>query len=170
MLKCFFFDRDGVLIKNYGYVYEIEKLKFLKGAINAIKLLNKNKIKVIVITNQSGIARGYFSEKKLLLFHKNIKKILMKFNAKIDDFYYCPYHPSAKVEKYKKITNLRKPGNGMLLNAIKKYKLKPADCFMIGDEKKDFLSSTKTKINFQYKKNYSLDKQIKKIISKNNEI
>ena len=170
MLKCFFFDRDGVLIKNYGYVYEIEKLKFLKGAINAIKLLNKNKIKVIVITNQSGIARGYFSEKKLLLFHKNINKILMKFNAKIDDFYYCPYHPSAKVEKYKKITNLRKPGNGMLLNAIKKYKLKPADCFMIGDEKKDFLSSTKTKINFQYKKNYSLDKQIKKIISKNNEI
>ena len=94
----------------------------------------------------------------------------MKFNAKIDDFYYCPYHPSAKVKKYKKITNLRKPGNGMLLNAIKKYKLKPADCFMIGDEKKDFLSSTKTKINFQYKKNYSLDKQIKKIISKNNEI
>ena len=170
MLKCFFFDRDGVLIKNYGYVYEIEKLKFLKGAINAIKLLNKNKIKVIVITNQSGIARGYFSEKKLLLFHKNINKILMKFNAKFDDFYYCPYHPSAKVEKYKKITNLRKPGNGMLLNAIKKYKLKPADCFMIGDEKKDFLSSTKTKINFQYKKNYSLDKQIKKIISKNNEI
>ena len=170
MLKCFFFDRDGVLIKNYGYVYEIKKLKFLKGAINAIKLLNKNKIKVIVITNQSGIARGYFSEKKLLLFHKNINEILMKFNAKIDDFYYCPYHPSAKVKKYKKITNLRKPGNGMLLNAIKKYKLKPADCFMIGDEKKDFLSSTKTKINFQYKKNYSLDKQIKKIISKNNEI
>ena len=66
MLKCFFFDRDGVLIKNYGYVHEINKLKWLKGSIEAIKFLNKCKIKVIVITNQSGIARGYFTEKELL--------------------------------------------------------------------------------------------------------
>jgi D,D-heptose 1,7-bisphosphate phosphatase len=168
MLKCFFFDRDGVLIKNYGYVHEIKKLKWLKGTIEAIKFLNKNKIKVIVITNQSGIARGYFSEKKLLIFHNKMNKILFKFKAKIDDFYYCPYHPFGKVKKYKKRTNLRKPGNGMLLQAIKKYKLEPSNCFMIGDERKDFLSSKKTKINFQFKKNYSLDKQVKKIVHRTN--
>ena len=165
----FFFDRDGVLIKNYGYVYEIKKLKWLKGTIEAIKFLNKNKIKVIVITNQSGIARGYFSEKKLLFFHNKMNKILFKFKAKIDDFYYCPYHPFGKVKKYKKRTNLRKPGNGMLLQAIKKHKLEPSNCFMIGDERKDFLSSKKTKINFQFKKNYSLDKQVKKIVGRIND-
>ena len=166
MLKCFFFDRDGVLIKNYGYVYEIKKLKWLKGAIEAIKFLNKHKIKVIIITNQSGIARGYFSEKELLVFHDKMNKALYKFKAKIDDFYYCPYHPFAKVKKYRKKTSLRKPGNGMFLQAIKKYKLNPSDCFMIGDEKKDFLSSKKTNISFQFKKNYSLDKQVKKIVGK----
>ena len=82
MLKCFFFDRDGVLIKNYGYVHEIRKLKWLKGTIKAIKFLNKNKIKVIIITNQSGVARGYFSEKELLIFHKKMNQVLSKFKAK----------------------------------------------------------------------------------------
>jgi len=168
MLKCFFFDRDGVLIKNYGYVHEINKLKWLKGSIEAIKFLNKCKIKVIVITNQSGIARGYFTEKKLLDFHYKMNQMLFKSKAKIDSFYYCPYHPLGKIKKFRKKTNLRKPGNGMLLQAIKKYKLKPSDCFMIGDEKKDFLSSKKTNINFQFKKNYSLDKQVKKIVGKFN--
>ena len=102
MLKCFFFDRDGVLIKNFGYVYEIKKLKWLKGTIKAIKFLNKNNIKVIVITNQSGIARGYFTETELLFFHKKMNEMLIKFKAKIDDFYYCPYHPQGKIKKYKK--------------------------------------------------------------------
>ena len=169
MLKCFFFDRDGVLIKNYGYVHEIKKLKWLKGTIKAINFLNKNKIKVIVITNQSGIARGYFSEAELLIFHKKMNQLLFKFKAKIDDFYYCPYHPLGKVKKYKKKTNLRKPGNGMFLQAIKKYKFKPSECFMIGDERKDFLSSKKTQIKFEFKKNYSLDKQVKKIVGKIND-
>ena len=168
MIKNFFFDRDGVLIKNYGYVCEIEKVKWLKGSISAIKFLNKKKIKVIVITNQSGVARGYFTEEQLNKFHKNLNYLLKKNNAKIDNFFYCPYHPQAKIKKYKKITNLRKPGNGMLLNAIKKFKTKPKFCFMIGDEKKDFLSANKTGILFEYKKKNSLDKQVKKIIKKNN--
>ena len=97
-----------------------------------------------------------------------MNQMLFKSKAKIDSFYYCSYHSLGKIKKYRKKTNLRKPGNGMLLQAIKKYKLKPSDCFMIGDEKKDFLSSKKTNINFQFKKNYSLDKQVKKIVSKFN--
>ena len=170
MLKCFFFDRDGVLNKNYGYVYKIENLKWLKGAIDAIKFLNRNKIKVIVITNQSGIARGYFSEKELQTFHRNMNRELLKHNAKIDSFFYCPNHPNGKIKKYRKISNLRKPDNGMLLKAIKKYKLKSSECFMIGDEKKDFLSSQKTKIDFEYKKKQSLYNQVKKIVGKHNGI
>ena len=168
MIKCFFFDRDGVLIKNYGYVYESRKLKWLKGSINAIKFLNKKNIKVVVITNQSGIARGIFSENDLNVFHRFMKYQLLKKDARIDDFFYCPYHPRGKIKKYKKKSLLRKPNNGMLLNAMKKYKLKSNNCFMIGDEKKDYLSAKKTNINFEYKKNYSLEKQIKSIFIKYN--
>lgn len=168
MIKCFFFDRDGVLIKNYGYVYESRKLKWLKGSINAIKFLNKKNIKVVVITNQSGIARGIFSEDDLNGFHRFMKYQLLKKDARIDDFFYCPYHPRGKIKKYKKKSLLRKPNNGMLLNAMKKYKLKSNNCFMIGDEKKDYLSAKKTNINFEYKKNYSLEKQIKSIFIKYN--
>ena len=94
MIKCFFFDRDGVLIKNYGYVYKNKNLKWLKGSLEAIKFLNQLDIKVIVITNQSGIARGYFSEDDMKKFHKFMNKTLSKKETKIDDFFYCPYHPS----------------------------------------------------------------------------
>ncbi len=168
MIKTFFFDRDGVLIKNYGYVSDIKKIKWLKGAISAIKFLNKKKIKVIVITNQSGVARGYFTENDLLKFHNYLNRILKKYNAKINEFIYCPFHPKAKIKKYRKITNMRKPGNGMILKAFKKYNITEKNCFMIGDEKKDFLAAKKSGVLFEYKKKISLEYQVKKIINKIN--
>lgn len=166
MIKAFFLDRDGVLIKDYGYVCDVKKIKWLKGAKNSIKILNKNKIKVIIVTNQSGVARGYFSEIELKRFHIYMNKALQKNKCRIDAFFYCPYHPKAVIKKYKKNSNLRKPSNGMLKLAIKKFKLKAKECFMIGDKKTDFLAAKKSKIQFQYKKNYSLEKQVKKIIEK----
>ena len=75
MIKCVFFDRDGVLIKNYGYLNNISKLKWLNGAINSIKILNKKKIRVIVVTNQSGVARGFFTEQELKKFHSDMNYI-----------------------------------------------------------------------------------------------
>ena len=90
--------------------------------------------------------------------------ILKKKKCKIDNFYYCPFHPCGKINKYKKTSNLRKPNNGMLLKAIKRYKVKPSECFMIGDKKTDYLCAKKTKVRFEYKKNYSLDKQVSKIL------
>ena len=77
MLKCVFFDRDGVLIKDYGYVHNPLKTKWLKGSIEAIKFLNKKKILIIIITNQSGIARGIFGIKELNNFHNHLKKDLI---------------------------------------------------------------------------------------------
>lgn len=168
MLKAFLLDRDGVLIKNYGYFCDKEKIKWLKGSIQAIKLLNKKKIKIIVVTNQSGIARGYFTEEKLLDFHKSMNSFLKKHKAKIDKFYYCAFHPMSSIKKYKKKTNMRKPGNGMILKALKNYKIKPENCFMIGDQRSDYLSAKKTNIDFEYKKKYQLDLQIKKILSSKN--
>ena len=170
MIKGFFLDRDGVLIKNYGYFCNKDKIKWLKGSFNAIKILNLKKIKVIVVTNQSGIARGYFSEKKLNEFHKFMINQLYKKKIKIDKIYYCPFHPKGIIKKYSKNSNLRKPNNGMILKAIKKYKLKPTECFMIGDKKSDYLCAKKSGIKFEYKKNFSLYNQIKNILKKNNEL
>jgi len=90
----------------------------------------------------------FFSEKQLLTFHKNMNNSLKNSKAKIDKFYYCSYHPEGKINKYRKVSSCRKPDNGMLIAPIKKYKLKTSDCFMIGDEKKDFLSLKKIKIDF----------------------
>ena len=94
MIKCVFFDRDGVLIKNYGYLNDISKLKWLNGAINSIKILNKKKIRAVVVTNQSGIARGFFTEQELKKFHTGMNYILKKKKAIIDTFFYCPFHPN----------------------------------------------------------------------------
>tara|TARA_B100002019_G_C20998986_1_gene464307 strand:- start:147 stop:659 length:513 start_codon:yes stop_codon:yes gene_type:complete len=170
MIRCFFFDRDGVLIKNYGYFCNKDKIKWLNGAIKAIKLLNKHKISVVVITNQSGIARGYFTEENLKNFHKYMNHELKKYNAKINNFYYCPYHPDGKIKKYSRKSKLRKPENGMLLNAIKKLKIHHSECFMIGDKKTDYLCAKKTKVFFEYKQKYSLEMQVKKILKKSNVI
>ena len=168
MIKAIFFDRDGVLIKNYNYQYNVKKIKWLKGSIKSIKILNQNKIKVIVITNQSGIARGIFKENQLKLFHEFMNKTLIKKNCKIDSFYFCPYHPKATIKKYKRTTNIRKPGDGMIKLAKKKYNLKSSECFMIGDQESDYLAAVKSKIKFEYKKKYSLEKQIRSILIKFN--
>ena len=169
MIKCFFFDRDGVLIKNYGYLNDISKLKWLKGAINSTKILNKKKIRVIIITNQSGIARGFFTEKELNKFHKMMNFILKKRGGIIDKLYYCPYHPNGKIKKYKRKSNLRKPDNGMLLKAMKQFKLHPSECVMIGDQRSDYLCAKKSKVYFEYKKKYALDIQVNNVLKKFND-
>ena len=164
MIKIFFFDRDGVLIKDYGYVYKTIHLKWLKGSIKAIKYLNKKKIKVVVVTNQSGIGRGFYSEKDLKNFHLFMNKSLSKYSAKIDKFIFSPFYSKSKFLKYRKKKNLRKPNNGMLKIGLKKYNLDPNNAFMIGDKKSDYFAAKKTKINFEFKKKIPLNTQIKKII------
>ncbi len=169
MIKCFFLDRDGVLIKNYGYFHKEDKIKWLKGAINSIKYLNFKKIKVVVITNQSGVARGYFSEKQLKIFHQTMLNHLLKRKAKIDEIFYCPFHEHGVIKKYKKKSNLRKPDNGMLLKAMKQFKLHPSECVMIGDQRSDYLCAKKSKVYFEYKKKYALDIQVNNVLKKFND-
>jgi D-glycero-D-manno-heptose 1,7-bisphosphate phosphatase len=164
--KIFFFDRDGVLIKNYGYLIDIQKIKWLKGAVKAIRFLNKKRIKVIVITNQSGVARGYFTISDLRKFHNNFLCMLNKRKAYVDKIYFCPFHKKAVILKYKKDSFDRKPNPGMILKALKNFKIKKEDCFMIGDNKSDYLASKNAGIRFEFKKNYSLNKQVQNIFNK----
>ncbi len=161
--KIFFFDRDGVLIKNYGYLINYNKIKWLNGAINAIRFLNKKKIKVVIITNQSGVARGYFSIAQLREFHEHLIYKLNKRKAHVNKIYFCPFYKKGKILKYKKDSFDRKPKPGMILKALKEFKIKKDSAIMIGDRKSDYLASKRAGIRFEFKKKCSLDKQVKNI-------
>ncbi len=164
--KAFFLDRDGVINKDIGYVSNIRDFKWLKGSKKAIKFLNDHKYLVVVITNQAGIAKGHIKISELATLHKSINLQLSKNNAKINRFYFCPYHPNGIIKKYKKKSFDRKPNPGMLLKAIKHYKLEKKNCIFIGDRRKDQIAAKKAKIRFEYRKE-NLFNQVYKIISKN---
>lgn len=164
-LKAILFDRDGTLNKNYGYVFKYGKFKWLKGAIEALKFLKFFNIKILVITNQSGIGRGLYTKKDFYKLNKQINKNLKIHKTKIDKFYFAPYYKFSKNKNYRKNKNLRKPNNGMLKKALKDFKISPKNCFMIGDKKSDLLAAKKTDITFFKKKRHSLFVQIIKNIS-----
>ena len=100
--KAAFLDRDGVINKNYGYVYNLDNFVWLKNVKKAIKYLNHKNFKVFVISNQSGVARKIFTEKDVNKLHRWMNSELKKINAKIDKFYYCPFHPKYGSKYYKK--------------------------------------------------------------------
>jgi D,D-heptose 1,7-bisphosphate phosphatase len=165
--KVVFFDRDGVLNKDTGYVHKSKDFIWLNGAKKAIKYLNNNNYKIIIITNQSGIGRGYYKEKNVVALHQWINKDLKKIKAKIDDFYFCPFHYKNGIGKYKKRSFDRKPNPGMIFKAIKKWNVNKERSFMIGDSLNDKIAAKRANIKFFYKKNYSLLKQIKEILPYN---
>jgi len=135
--KAFFLDRDGVIIKNIPYLNTIEELEFLPGIENAIRLINESGYKCIVITNQSGVARGLVSLDELELIHKYINKSLRKHGAIIDAFYFCPHYPSAKIARYAVNCDCRKPRAGMFYQAAKDHKVDLSNSVMVGDKSID---------------------------------
>jgi D-glycero-D-manno-heptose 1,7-bisphosphate phosphatase len=165
--KVVFFDRDGVLNKNTGYVHKSKDFIWLNGAKKAIKYLNNNNYKIIIITNQSGIGRGYYKEKNVVALHQWINKDLKKIKAKIDDFYFCPFHCKYGIGKYKQRSFDRKPNPGMIFKAIKKWNVNKEKSFMVGDSLSDKIAAKRANIKFFYKKNYSLLKQVKEILPYN---
>ena len=162
--KCAFLDRDCVINQDKGYISKISDFKIYPGVGKAISLLNKKNYLVIIITNQSGIGRGLIKIKELENLHKHLKKKIKKDGAKIDVIFYCPFHPEFGKGKYKKKSNDRKPGDGMIRKAIKKWKIDTKTSFMIGDKISDKLAAKKAKIKFFYKKEKNFNTQIKNIL------
>jgi D-glycero-D-manno-heptose 1,7-bisphosphate phosphatase len=144
--KTIILDRDGVINKNLGYVGNIKKFEWIKGAQKAIKYLNKKRYNLFVATNQSGVARGFYSEKKVIKIHQFIKKELQLNDCYINNFYYCPYHKDATVIKYKKDSVLRKPKNGMFLLIKKEWNVDAENVYMIGDQESDMEFAKNSKI------------------------
>jgi D-glycero-D-manno-heptose 1,7-bisphosphate phosphatase len=132
-----FLDRDGVLNHDRDYVYTPEKFEWISGAQTAIKRLNEAGYYVIVVTNQSGVARGYFDEAAVHRLHAWMNDELAKIGAHIDAFYHCPYHPDGTIELYRRHSEDRKPGPGMLLCAKRDWPIDWERSFLIGDKNTD---------------------------------
>ncbi len=137
MNKAIFFDRDGTLNVDLGYLCDFEKFKWIEGAVEAVKFCNDNGYLAIVVTNQSGVARGYYTETEVIAFHNKMNEELAKSGAHIDDFFYCPHHPDGVVEKYSIVCDCRKPKSGMLEEACRKYDIDKNKSLMIGDMPRD---------------------------------
>jgi len=129
-----FLDRDGTINEEAGYLNHPSRLKIIPEAGRAIKKLNDAGIITVIVTNQSGVARGYFSETVLIETHKRLKQELRrKYSARIDGIYYCPHHPAAIFDEYKKDCECRKPKPGMVNAAMSDLPIDPSFSYMIGD-------------------------------------
>jgi len=133
-----FFDRDGVLNEDRGYVYRIADFAWIEGAREAIGLVNSAGLRAIVVTNQSGVARGYYGEDDVRALHDWMGRDLAATGACIDAFYYCPYHDIGVVAHYVVADHPdRKPNPGMILRAVGDFGLAPARSLIIGDKPSD---------------------------------
>ena len=145
MKKAIFLDRDGTINVEKDYIYKSEDLVFEEGTIKALKTFKNLGYILIVISNQSGIARGYFTEEDLNIFNNNMNEILKRNGIEITEFYCCPHHPDG-IGEYKKVCECRKPNNKMIEDAIKKYNIAREKSYMIGDKTSDIGAGLKSNL------------------------
>jgi D-glycero-D-manno-heptose 1,7-bisphosphate phosphatase len=136
-----FLDRDGVLNVDSGYVHRIDQLEWIAGAPEAVRLLNEAGYYVFVVTNQSGIARGYFDEAAMHQFHAHMQEVLRAQGAHIDAFYFCPHHPEGTVKAWAVRCHCRKPEPGMLEQAAREWPIDLSRSFLIGDKNDDMAAA-----------------------------
>jgi len=132
-----FLDRDGVLNIDHGYVHRPERLEWVVGAPEAVRLLNEAGIPVIVTTNPSGVARGFYGEADVRNFHAHMQEELQARGARVDAFYYCPHHPQGVVAPFAIVCNCRKPKPGLLEQAARDFAIDRTRSFLIGDKDDD---------------------------------
>ena len=135
--RAVFLDRDGTINEEVHYLSEPGQFRLLDGAAEAIRLLNRAGFKVVVFTNQSGIARGYFSEKRLQEIHALMVELLRARQAHLDAIYWCPHHPTAGRGVYKTACQCRKPRPGMLKKAARELEIDLGRSFTVGDKISD---------------------------------
>jgi D-glycero-D-manno-heptose 1,7-bisphosphate phosphatase len=129
-----FLDRDGTVLEEAGYLDRLERLVFFPFAIDTIRLLNRAGFAVVIITNQSGVGRGMYEEDFVHQAHGVVDERVTAGGGHIDGFYYCPHHPTAEIERYRKDCDCRKPGPGMLHAAAEDLELDLSRSFAVGDK------------------------------------
>lgn len=134
MDKVVFLDRDGTLNAEVNYLHRTEDLRILDGVSQAIGALRRAGFKIVVVTNQAGVGRGYYTEQDVEHLHAFMNEKLAEQGAHVDHFFYCPHHPVHGIGAYKKVCHCRKPGTGMFEMAQKYYAVDKAHSWMIGDK------------------------------------
>jgi D-glycero-D-manno-heptose 1,7-bisphosphate phosphatase len=132
-----FFDRDGVINRDHGYVSHPDKFELVEGAARALALCREAGYFIFVVTNQAGVAHGYYQEEAIAALHRHMTTLLEDQGAAIDDIRYCPHHPDARLDAYRKDCSWRKPGPGMILDLAAHWPVDLRHSFLIGDKQSD---------------------------------
>ena len=141
------FDRDGVLNEDIGYLHRAASFRWIDGARDALRLVQERGLLSIVITNQSGVARGLYSERDVDLLHEWMRVELARDGIAITAFYTCPFHPEAVVERYRAADHPnRKPNPGMILKALAEWNIDPHRAVMVGDNLRDIEAASRAGI------------------------
>jgi len=136
-VPAIFLDRDGTLNIDHGYVHEIDDFQFIDGAIEALIKLKEMGFALVLVTNQSGIARGKFSEEQFFTLTEWMDWSLADRGVDLDGIYFCPHHPEASVAEYKQVCDCRKPLPGMFFTAKEELNIDMAASYMVGDKLED---------------------------------
>ena len=132
-----FLDRDGTINREVEYLSRVSELELIEGAAQGIRMLNQAGFITVVVTNQSGVARGFFSEQRLLEINRALADMIEKEAAYIDAWYYCPHHPAEGSGDYRKDCACRKPAAGMIDLACRKFPVDLSSSFVVGDTLRD---------------------------------
>ena len=132
-----FLDRDGTINEEGGYINHVDRLKLIDGAAEAVALLGRHGLKTIVVTNQAGVARGYYPAEHLPKLHDRLRELLKEGGAELDAIYYCPHHPDVGEPPFRKDCDCRKPRLGMIRSAEREHGVDAARSYMVGDKISD---------------------------------
>jgi len=146
---CLFLDRDGVINKDTGYVYDNKKFIWRKNIFKYIKKYNDKNYYVVIVTNQSGIGRGYYKEKDVINLHEWMLKKIRSKGGNIDKIYFSPYYKNSKIHKYRKQEKMRKPKTGMIDKARKDFNIKINKSLLIGDSDVDKIAAIRAGIKYK---------------------
>lgn len=132
-----FLDRDGTISDEVGYVNHVDRFRLLPRVAEAIKLVNDSGLLAVVVTNQAGVARGYFAESLIKEVHEKLERFLEAHGAHLDGIYYCPHHPEVGPPEYRINCNCRKPKTGMIDTAVRDLEIDVKRSYMVGDKISD---------------------------------
>jgi D-glycero-D-manno-heptose 1,7-bisphosphate phosphatase len=138
--RAVFLDRDGTINRDVGFTHRVEELELLPRAAEGLARMMALGLRLVITTNQSGVARGYFPEADARRFHDALCKRLLDWGVVIDAVYYCPFHPTAGLAAYRRESSLRKPSDGMIRRAAAEHHIELAGSFAVGDKMSDIVA------------------------------